>query len=144
MAGIRVDTGDRQIEVNDQGDYITLRFSDQSFPNRVFAMTERVQAKAQQVKADEEALREAHKEDTDPFPYMRAEAAMNEEIHRYIMTEVDGVFGEGTCRKVFGDIVPDIALFEDFFNQLTPFFEEYGRQRAEKLKKYSAQRTGNV
>lgn len=31
----------------------------------------------------------------------------------------------------FGDIVPGMAAFSDFFDQLTPFMEEYGRERAE-------------
>ena len=60
------------------------------------------------------------------------------------MAEVDALFGPDTCRKVFGDIVPGIELFDDFFTQLMPYFEEYGKERAAKLNKYNAARTGNV
>ena len=144
MDSIRVNTGDKRIEVNDQGEFIILRFSDQSFPNRVFAMIDRVQAVADNAKAEEAALKEQCGGDTDSFTYMKALAEMNEKIHRSIMAEVDEVFGPETCRKVFGDIVPDLTLFEDFFNQMLPFFETFGKERAEKLKKYSASRMGNV
>ena len=144
MAGIRVQTNDRRIEVNDQGEYIVLRFSDQSFPGRVFAMIERVQALGEQVKEKEAALRESYRDSEDALALPKAAAALNEEVHRAIMAEVDGVFGAETCRKVFGEIVPDVALFEDFFRQLLPYFEEYGRERAEKMGKYSEGRMGNV
>ena len=36
MDSIRVDTGVKKIEVNDQGDTISLNFADQSFPGAVF------------------------------------------------------------------------------------------------------------
>ena len=144
MAGIRVDTGDRRIEVNDQGEVITLCFSDQGFPGRVFSMIERIQDMAREAEAQEAEIRARHSGDGDSFAYLKEAAQKNEEIHRAIMAQVDGVFGQGTCRKVFGEIVPDAALFQDFFDQLTPYFEKYGRERAEKLKKYSAARTGNV
>lgn len=144
MAGIRVNTGDKFIEVNDAGESITLRFSDQSFPTRVFAMIDRVQTVADSAKAEEAALKEQYNGDTDNFIYMKALAEMNEKVHRSIMAEVDEVFGPETCRKVFGDIVPDLTLFEDFFSQLLPYFEKFSKERAEKLQKYSAVRTGNV
>ena len=35
---IRIDTGAKRIEVNDDGEYITLNFADQSLPTRFFAM----------------------------------------------------------------------------------------------------------
>ena len=144
MAGIRVNSGDKIIEVNDAGETITLRFSDQSFPNQAFAMIERVQAKAEEALKEEESMRGRHAEDKDAFDFRKEAADMNEKLHRYIASEIDGVFGPETCRKVFGDIVPDITLVMDFFEQLTPYFESYGKERAAKMQKYSAARTGNV
>ena len=37
---IRIDTGAKRIEVNDEGEYITLNFADQSLPTRFFAMAD--------------------------------------------------------------------------------------------------------
>ena len=69
---------------------------------------------------------------------------MYREFHEDVMREVDALFGADTCRKVFGEIVPGIELFDDFFSQLLPYFEAYNRERAEKLGRYSAARTANV
>lgn len=141
MSGLRVNTGAKRIEVNDAGEYIVLNFGDQSFPKRVFDMMDRIKAKAEQAETEEKAIREKNPEEDSR---LRALAEFNEGLHRYMMQEVDGVFGPETCRKVFGNIVPGIDLFEDFFDQLMPFFEEYAKERAAKMNKYSAARTGNV
>lgn len=142
MSGIRVSTGVKKIEVNDEGEYITLNFADQDFPRRVFAMMDRVQERADKAKDEEGEIVAAHPDGS--FEQARALTDFNVELHRYVMAEVDGVFGEGTCRKVFGDIVPGIDLFQDFFEQLMPYFEQFGKERQEKMSKYSAARTGNV
>ncbi len=141
MSGLRVNTGAKRIEVNDDGEYIVLNFGDQSFPSRVFDMIDRIQAKA--VEATDKS-REIEKNFPDEDERKKELARFNEEIHRYMMDEVDGVFGAETCRKVFGDIVPGIELIDDFFTQIMPFFEEYAKERAVRLEKYSARRTGNV
>lgn len=141
MSGLRINTGAKRIEVNDAGEYILLNFEDQSFPKRVFDMMDRTKARAEQAAEEQKELREKFPKDEDRI---RALAELNESLHRYMMEEVDGVFGPETCRKVFGDIVPGINLFEDFFNQLMPFFEKYAKERAAKMSKYRAGRTGNV
>lgn len=141
MSGLRVNTGAKRIEVNDAGEYIVLNFGDQSFPKRVFDMMGRIKARTEQAAAEEKKIRE---ENQDEENRILALAEFNEGLHRYVMQEVDGVFGPETCRKVFGDIVPGIDLFEDFFNQLMPYFEDYAKERSAKMSKYSAGRTGNV
>ena len=56
---------------------------------------------------------------------------------------LDLLFGEGCCRKVFGNIVPDDLLIMDFLEQLTPVIEDLGRERNKKLSgKYSRGRKG--
>ena len=138
MAGIRVSTSVKKIEVNDQGDCITLNFSDNSFPDRFFAMLDSIQQRAEDVQVWENEMQE--RGGAEP----RAAAALYRQFHEDIMGEVDNLFGPDTCRKVFGEIVPGIELFDEFFTQLLPFFEAYGRERAEKLSRYSAGRTANV
>lgn len=142
MAGIRVNTGDKRIEVNDNGDYIVLNLSDISFPDRFFSMVDRVQARA------DEAAEKAKKLEAQCEPggeaLIRAAASLYRELHEGVMAEVDALFGPNTCKKVFGDIVPGIELFDDFFQQLMPYFEQFGKERAKRLSKYSAARTGNA
>lgn len=142
MAGIRVNTAVKKIEVNDNGDYITLNFSDNSFPNRFYTMLEHIEQMAKDIEIREAEIRGKYEDDKDGFN--RAAIALYCEFHESIMNDVDALFGENTCKKVFGDIVPGIELFEEFFTQLTPYFEEYANDRAARLSRYSANRTGNV
>lgn len=142
MAGIRVNTGAKRIEVNDEGDYIILNFNDHSFPERFFSMLDRVQALAEEATPQEQAIREQHEAGSTEL--LRALTALDVEIHRKISAEVDSLFGPGTCRKVFGDIVPGVELYDDFFSQLMPYFEQFSNERAQRMSKYSAARAGNV
>jgi hypothetical protein len=142
MAGIRVSTGAKRIEVNDDGDYITLNFADQSFPERFFAMIDRVTDIAKEAEPREKELRETYP--AGSVELARAVSSFNVEIHTAVSKEIDGFFGANTCKRVFGDIVPGIDLIDDFFQQLMPYFQEFGKERAQKLSKYSAARTGNV
>lgn len=142
MAGIRVSTGAKRIEVNDNGDYIVLDFSDNSFPDRFFAMVDRVQERANEAVPEAEKIDMQHEKGSEG--YMRATAALWRKVHEDIMEEVDSFFGPGTCKKVFGNIVPGIELYDDFFNQLIPYFEQASKERAQRMSKYSAARTGNA
>lgn len=57
-----------------------------------------------------------------------------------IMSDIDRVFGERTCKKVFGEITPSPILITDFFDQIIPIAQRYamvetrsfGRNTAEK------------
>lgn len=142
MAGIRVATGAKRVEVNDNGDYIVLDFGDNSFPDRFFAMVDRIQQRANEAVPEAEKIDSQYEKGSDE--YMRATAALWRRVHEDIMAEVDGFFGPGTCKKVFGDIVPGVELYDDFFNQLMPYFEEAGKERARRMSKYNAARTGNA
>ena len=62
----------------------------------------------------------------------------------FLFDKTEHLFGEGTCRKVFGEIRPGITLFMEFFDAIIPFIEEYQRERDSRLNKYGAGRTGSV
>lgn len=142
MAGIRVNTGVKRIEVNDNGDYITLNFADQSFPERFFSMIDRVTELAADADPKEKEIRDSYP--AGSVDLARAISSFNLEFHSAVSKEIDGFFGADTCKKVFGDIVPGIDLIDEFFQQLMPYFQEFGQERAQKMSKYSAARTGNV
>lgn len=142
MAGIRVKTSAKRIEVNDNGEYIVLDFGDNSFPDRFFAMVDRVQEQANAATSEAEEIDDRYEKGSEE--HMRASAALWRKIHENIMDEIDSLFGVGTCKKVFGDIVPGIELYDDFFTQLIPYFNEAGQERARRMSKYSASRVGNV
>lgn len=142
MSGIRVNNGAKKIEVNDNGDYIVLNFGDHSFPEKFFSLLDRVQDLAAEAEPREKEIRARCQEGS--LELMRELTALDGEVHRKISSEVDALFGPGTCRKVFGDIVPGVELYDDFFTQLLPYFQQFGEERARRMSKYSAERTGNV
>lgn len=142
MAGIRVQSAIKKIEVNDNGEYISLNLGDSSFPERFFAMIDNIQKRAGDLQA--QAAEIAEKCGSESEAAVKAAASLYREFNQDITNEVDAMFGPETCRKVFGDIVPSFEMFDDFFNQLVPYIQEYGRERAARLSKYSAARTGNV
>jgi plasmid maintenance system killer protein len=136
MDKIRVDNGTRRIEVNDSGEFIELPMADQMFTKRFFELLDIFQHKAKEIESDSlhfEKLTEKEKLD------------YSIKVHTDFKEGTDKLFGEGTCKKVFGDILPAADMYIDLFEQLTPFFEKYGRERSAKIsKKYNVSRAGNV
>lgn len=66
------------------------------------------------------------------------------EVNIYFKAKIDILFGEGTCRKVYGDILPSVDMHIELLTQLLPYFEEYAKKRREKMSRYDAGRMGNV
>ncbi len=130
MDSIRVSSGTKKIEVNDEGEYITLPLGDDGFTRDFYRLLDDFQRQAQAVKVTEE----------DITGSMDQVVALNKELSE----KVDSLFGAGTCKKVFGVLTPGVDLFLDFFTQLLPFFEASVKKRSEKLNKYNAGRTGSV
>lgn len=146
MAGIRVNTGVKRIEVNDNGDYITLSLNDNDFLDRFFGLYENIQRMADDYTGKESAIREKYKgaEEAGRDSILKETFSLYAQAGKDMKQEVDGLFGEGTCKKVFGDTTPTFDLYLDFFEQLAPFLQEFAREKTQRMSKYSAARTGNV
>lgn len=144
MPGLRVNTGEKRIEVNDNGDYITLNLSDNSFMARFYSMYESLQKKETHYTKKEKEIREKHNSEDDENLVLGEVLALYTAAGNDMACEVDKLFGDGTCKKVFGDISPSVDLFLDFFEQLTPYLQEFSKEKAQRMNKYSAARTGNV
>lgn len=126
---VRIDNGSTKVEVNDQGEYIVLPLGDDGFSRRFYALVEDFKGKTEEIKAEDDVISALDK---------------SVSISSYMKAETDKLIGEGTCKKVFGDITPSIDLFMDFFYQLVPFFEEYNKRRNSRLDRYNAGRRGSV
>ncbi len=144
MAGIRVNTGIKRIEVNDSGDYITLSLSDNAFIKRFYSLYGNIQKKADDYTKRENAIREKYMGEENQNAILGETLALYSAAGDDMAAEVDKLFGEDTCKKVFGDIAPGFDLFLDFFEQLTPYLQEFSRERAQRMSKYSADRIGNA
>lgn len=146
MAGIRVNTGVKRIEVNDNGDYITLSLNDNDFLDRFFGLYDDLQRMADEYTGRENAIREKHAAGGEAVMdgILKETYALYTEAGKSMKPKIDGLFGEGTCKKVFGDITPTFDLYIDFFEQLTPYLQEFAKEKTQRMSKYSAARTGNV
>lgn len=144
MAGIRVNTGVKRIEVNDSGDFITMSLNDNDFLSRFFSLYENVQKMAEESSAREREIQERYKESEDRIGRAKASYDLYTKCGKDMMGEVDALFGDGTCKKVFGDITPTFDLYIEFFEQLTPYLQEFAQEKSQRMSKYSAARTGNV
>ena len=113
-ASIRVNTGAKKIEVNDDGEYIVLNFADQDFPVKFAKLVEYFETES---------------------PKLIEKA---KEINELDVTEAERAVAE----EVFGDIVPAFYLYGEFFEQIAPFFTEYAAQRDKLLKSKYAPKTG--
>lgn len=53
---------------------------------------------------------------------------------KYLKGLVDECFGEGSSQVVFGDACT-LSMFEDFFNGITPYYENASKKRLAKYQK---------
>lgn len=140
MDKIRIQRNVKRIEVNDNGDVLELDFDDLNLPYRFYAMIKKFET-------DREKFTKDLAEKIKGMPDKDAAAAFVEaerELNVYMRDAIDEVFGEGTCRKVYGDILPSVEMHMKFFDALRPFFEDEAQRRKAKMGKYSSRRMGNV
>lgn len=123
-----------KIEVNDNGDYITLNMADREFPKRFMTLFTNIKKKCEEMAAKAEELDKITAEEQ-----LDAEIA----VYRDIMKEIDCLLGEGSCKKIFGDIVPDLFAITELFEQLLLLIQKYGNERKGQMQsKYNAARRG--
>lgn len=140
MDKIRIQRNIKRIEVNDNGDVIELDFDDLNLPYAFYGMIKKFETdRIKFTKELAEKLKDKSAEETAD-EYVAAER----ELNIYMRDAIDKVFGEGTCRKVYGDILPSVEMHLQFFDALRPYFEEEAKRRQAKMNKYSARRLGDA
>ena len=121
-----------EVQVNNNGDTIVCNFGSQEF---YAAFTELVN-NLENVKKYVSAEEFKGKPEREQLQIMIAKT--NE-----IMDDIDRVFGDQTCQKVFGDITPSPILLTDFFDQIIPIAQRYANGRTKELwEKYGRERNG--
>lgn len=139
MEKIRLQRNIKHIEVNDDGECIDLDFDDLNLPYRFYGMIRRFEKDRAAFAAElaEKLKNGSSKDNADEL--IDAERRLN----IYLRDAVDEVFGEGTCRKVYGDILPSVEMHLQFFDALHPYFEEEAKRRQVKMNKYRPDRSGD-
>lgn len=125
---IRVSSGIVPIEVNDAGDTIDLR-TDADFMKQCIKMRQNF---AQTQEEYEKTL------DDENVSAEVVDAAVDK-IFTDTDKAIDGLFGEGACKKIFPGN-RNVTQYAEFFEQLLTIMEN---QQSEKAQKYTAgKRTG--
>ncbi len=135
MDKLRVDSGIKNIEVNDNGDYISIPISDTAFYERFGALIKNFEKKQAEIEKEVAALSEKHKDKPENDTDMIVDnIQLYSELCQYTCTELDKLFGEGCCRKVFVGIQnPGVELIGDFFEQITPLLNQYAQERNQRI-----------
>ena len=145
MDKLRVDSGIKNIEVNDNGDYISIPISDAAFYERFGALMMNFEQKQAEIEQKAAELSEKHKDKPDDDVDAIVDSIqLYSDLCRYTCDELDKLFGEGCCKKVFAGIKnPGIELIGDFFDQITPLLNQYAKERNQKIElMYNRNRKG--
>lgn len=142
----RISSGAKRIEVNDAGEYICVNIGDPSFMTGMANIKKKLEQKASNMDQDAQAI-DAMPDSTEDekFEKLCVVMSIKESICRDIMHDIDDLFHDEACRKVFGTgVVADEEMIIEFFEKLSPFLKQYAQEKAEKMSKYSPNRTGSV
>lgn len=127
---IMLQRGEKRIKVNEAGEYITLNFDDQSFVPRLLNLMQEVEQMAEDGAAKEaEIAAMPTKTEKEHFAQLAAKADYDLQVCRVLMAKIDAAFADAVCRKVFGNIVPSVALIGEFFAQLKGVIIKLGEER---------------
>ena len=121
MAGIRVNSGNIKVEVNDNGDFIVLR-KDMNFINKVNSFISGLDS----IKADYDNKIQAIDENDPSYEDKVIDCLYG--LHKELHDGIDFLFGTDTCKKVFGegveDVIPTFDGVIDFFEQVSPYISK--------------------
>ncbi len=145
MDSFRVSNGIKNIEVNDDGEYISIPISDTAFYERFAALMKNFEEKQSEFEQQAKDLSEKHKDKPEDDPDMIIDGiCLYSDLCRYTCSELDKLFGEGCCRKVFTGVEnPGVELIGDFFEKIIPLLNQYAKERNQKIElMYNRNRKG--
>lgn len=129
MEQIRVKKG-IEICVNDNEDTIFLDVDNTLFSEKYHHLLERMEEISDSIDTEKELA------DIEVINLMTDKM-------KEVMTEVDNLFGENACVKIFGEeFIPTPYALMDFFEQITPIVERYTKAREDKILQKYGKRTG--
>lgn len=143
IARIAVNSGVKKIQVNDEGEYITLNMGDQAFIPALLALMRDFETVAEQhTDRAAEIDRMPNGTPKESMEKITAVAAFNLEICNTMKARLDDTFHDEVCRKVFGNITPGLTEFAEFFDQLGTLIKQFGDERftaaQKRIEKYTA------
>jgi len=108
--------GIKQIQVNDQGDYIEIDLMDIELPFKVDKTRKELVRQNGIYKNICKSLEKQYKDNEDLLRVKEYQAEVD--YCKKCRQVLDGLLGEGACHKIFGD-TNRYAMFDDYFEQLS-------------------------
>lgn len=156
MDKLRAKTNVKTIEVNDAGECIYVDLSDNSFFERFrdfLIWIEKAQADIDRRtrefaekyrKPSSEITSEEDEADEINVEMVCDVVSLQSEVCRSACAELDKMFGESCCKKVFPGVeAPGFEYISDFLEQIVPLLQKYAEERNANINlKYSRSRKG--
>lgn len=135
MDSIQINTGEKRIAINgDSNNVIIFNPTDVMFAERFYRLIGSFQKKLTQYQGEARELEKNVSQDEYGIPLNAPELLeLTKSGCLFVRSEIDGLFGEGTSQKVFGDTL-SMDAFTQFFDGMSPFFQV---ARSDKLQKYT-------
>ena len=143
MDKITLQSGVKQIQVNENGDCITFDARDQGFTERFMNLLKDFTNKKAEYGAEIKEL-QSMPCDTEEQQIARAIAALefNSIVCNWMAEQINAVFQDDVKQKVFGDITPTGEAWAEFMYQLAPIVQTAKAEQSERVRKYTAKYTG--
>lgn len=128
-ASIRVSKG-IEVEVNDNGDTITMNVESAEFVNEFYALLDKFENLADKARSDEYKAMDT-----------REKLTVIVQGTKDVLASIDSIFGDGASRKIFGDATPSLYIIADYFEKITPIIRKYAEQRrSDIMRRYNSSR----
>lgn len=109
-----------KIEVNDKGEYIEFDLLDIELPIKLINASEELE---KQKAIHEQKIDDLKTSNLDPKESMLKQYEIDKEFCKTMRGVIDGLFGEGSSQKIFGE-ANRLGMFNDFFTQLEPHLDK--------------------
>lgn len=123
MDSLRIDAGVKRIMVNDDPERV-IEFNphDIVFAERFYRLLADFEAREGEFSARAEEIDRAEGDN------MGERLAFLREVCGYMRAQIDGLFGDGTSQKAFGDSLV-LEMFQQFFTGVSPFIQAARTER---------------
>lgn len=133
--GIRAKTGSAEIEVNDNGEKISFYLSDNEFIKKFFDFVDWFSKTCEEI----EKVKRSKDFNEDFSGVFEAQKNLSDTA----LEKLEEMFGDGTCKKIFGIASPTYICVADAIAQLSEEVERLGNEyNKEFMNRYNRRRKG--
>lgn len=134
MENLNISTGEIRLAINgDEDNLLVFNPEDVVFAERFYELAKNFSAKEKEFNARIIALQANKHMDEHGLPANTGDTIdLTRELCEYMREQLDIVFGDGTCQRLFGD-VNSINMLTQFLEGIEPYISD---ARAKKANKY--------